>query len=110
VVGQATTAELVDGITGVAALGAIIQSLLGAAAGCTRATAAQARQHQWTTTDRLSCFSRGRLVLHDRAHAWAPWLAQIMPDLADRLLGLAPAQPAKLPTPLPKRPARTEAA
>jgi hypothetical protein len=110
VVGQATTAALVDGITGVAALGAIIQSLLGAAAGCTRATAAQARQRQWTTTDRLSVFSRGRLVLHDRAHAWLPWLRQIVPDLADRLLGLAPAHPADPPTPLPQRPRRKEAA
>jgi hypothetical protein len=110
VAGRAATADQADGITGVAALGAIIQSLLGAAAGCTRATAAQARQRQWTTTDRLSCFSRGRLVLHDRAHAWLPWLGQVMPDLADRLLGLAPAHPAEPPTLLPQRPAHKEAA
>lgn len=110
VVGQATTAGLVDGITGVAALGAIVQALLGAAAGCTVDVAAQARQRQWTTTDRLSVFSRGRLVLHDRAHAWLPWLSHVMPELADRLLGRAALRPAELPTPLPQRPRRKEAA
>jgi hypothetical protein len=102
VVGQAPTAALVDAITGVAALGAIIQTLIGAAAGCTADAAAQARQRQWTTTDRLSVFSRGRLVLHDRAHAWLPWLTQVLPELADRLRGLPAPAPA-LPTPLPAR-------
>lgn len=85
VVGQAATDGLVDGITGLAALGAIMQAAIGAAAGRTPDAGARARQQQWTTTDRLSVFSRGRLVLQDRAHAWMPWLGQALADLAERL-------------------------
>ena len=101
VVGQATTAGLVDGITGLAAIGAIIQAAIGAAAGRTRETGARARQQQWTTTDRLSVFSRGRLVLQDRAHAWTPWLGQVLTGLTDRLTAVEAARPTERPTPLP---------
>jgi len=101
VVGQATTAGLVDGITGLAAIGAIIQAAIGAAAGRTQETGARARQHQWTTTDRLSVFSRGRLVLQDRAHAWTPWLGRVLTTLSERLTAGEVAHPAVEPIPLP---------
>lgn len=101
VVGQATTIGLVDGITGLAAMGAIIQAAIGAAAGRTQETGARARQRQWTTTDRLSVFSRGRLVLHDRAHAWTPWLCHVLTDLTTRLTAAATARPTSQPTPVP---------
>ena len=64
-----------------------MQASIGAAAGRTRAPAARARQRQWTTTDRLSIFWRGRLVLHDRAYDWRPWLTTALPALTRQLLG-----------------------
>lgn len=110
VVGQATTAGLVDGITGLAALGAILQAAIGAAAGRTRDAGARARQQQWTTTDRLSVFGRGRLVLQDRAHAWTPWLCQALTGLIERLTAVEATRPAVPPTPLPHHPPLQEAA
>jgi len=100
VVGQATTIGLVDGTTGLAAVGAILQAAIGAAAGRTRAAGARARQQQWTTTDRLSAFRRGRLVLQDRAHAWMPWLCQVLTGLTERLTAVEAAPPTVAPTPL----------
>jgi hypothetical protein len=110
VVGQATTATLVDGITGLAAIGAIVQAAIGAAAGRTQAAGARARQQQWTTTDRLSVFSRGRLVLQDRAHSWTPWLGRVLTTLSERLTAGTVASPAGHPTPLPHQPPLQEAA
>jgi hypothetical protein len=110
VVGQAPTADLVDGLTGLAALGAIVQAAIGAAAGRTQEPGARARQQQWTTTDRLSVFSRGRWVLHDRVYRWTPWLSQVLPDLTARLTTGAASHPAVPPTPLAYHPPLQEAA
>ena len=110
VVGQATTVGLVDGITGLAAIGAIIQAAIGAAAGRTQDAGARARQRQWTTTDRLSVFRRGRLVLQDRAHAWTPWVGRVLTGLTARLTTSDAAPPAVAPTPLPLNPPLQEAA
>ena len=110
VVGPATTASLVDGITGLAAIGAVIQAAIGAAAGRTQETGARARQQQWTTTDRLSVFRRGRLVLQDRAPAWTPWLGRVLTTLSECLTAGTMASPAMPPTPLPHHPPLQEAA
>ncbi|MDP8938652.1 MAG: hypothetical protein M3O23_13150, partial [Actinomycetota bacterium] len=108
VVGHEPDPAVVDGLTGLAVVSYLVQASIGAAAGRTRDTAARARQQQWTTTDRLSVFSRGRLVLHDRAHDWRPWLATVLPALTGRLCG-EPRSSAP-PVSLPQRRLRQEAA
>ena len=94
---------MVEGLTGLAVVSYLVQASIGAAAGRTRETAARARQRQWTTTDRLSVFSRGRLVLHDRAYDWRPWLTTVLPALTQRLRGepQASAPPTPLSRPMP---------
>jgi hypothetical protein len=82
-----------DGLMGLACLTYFIQTAIGAMAGCASSPQAQARQHQWCTTDRLSIFWRGRQVLHDRAHDWRPWLHSTIPTLAHDL-----ARPTTIPT------------
>ena len=78
---EADAAHL-DGLVGLAALAYFIQAALGAAAGRAPERAARARQRQWSTTDRLSVFWRGRQVLHDRAYDWQPWLGRTVGALA----------------------------
>ncbi len=103
VVGREPDPTVVDGLTGLAVISYLVQVSIGAAAGRTRDTAARARQRQWTTTDRLSIFWRGRLVLHDRAYDWRPWLSLALPVLTQRLRGepQASAPPTPLPRPTP---------
>lgn len=74
-----------EGLVGLAALAYLVQAALGTAAGCTGDGPAQARQHLWSTTDRLSSFWRGRQVLHDRAHDWTTWLGTTLAALTQRL-------------------------
>lgn len=74
-----------DSMLGIAALTYIVQSVLGEAAGRTRDPALRARQHQWTTTDRLSVAWRGRQVLHDHAFSWPPFVRTVLADLRDTL-------------------------
>lgn len=80
-----TEAGQVAGLTGLAVLSYLVQVVIGMAAGRTQAAGARARQQQWTTTDRLSPFSRGRLVLHDHAHDWRPWLHTALAELTQTL-------------------------
>jgi hypothetical protein len=106
VVARATDPVALDGLLGLAALGYLVQATLGAVAGQTSDREVRARQDQWSTTDRLSSFWRGRQVLHDRAWAWRSWLsAQLL--VLTQVLGTAP-DAAVLPSP-PDRP-RQEAA
>lgn len=86
---QEPSATHVDGRLGLAALTYFVQAAVGAAAGRTSDRLARARQQQWSTTDRLSVFWRGRQVLHDRAHDWSPWLSATL-DHLDRRLSLLP--------------------
>ncbi len=74
-----------DGLIGLATLGYLVQAAIGAAAGRASDEQARARQRQWSTTDRLSVFWRGRQVLHDRAHDWHTWLNRLLPELAGQL-------------------------
>jgi hypothetical protein len=108
--GQAMTAGLVDGLTGLAARGAIVQAAIGAAAGRTREAGVRARQRHWATTDRLSVFRRGRLGLQDRAYHGTPWLSQVLTNLSARLTAGTATPPATAPTPLPQQPPLQEAA
>ena len=80
-----TDVTVVAGLTGLAILSYLVQVAIGMAAGRTHETEARARQQQWTTTDRLSPFSRGRLVLHDHAHDWRPWLQSALAELTQTL-------------------------
>src|SRR5215210_558892 len=108
VVGRERDPAVVDGLTGLAVISYLVQTSIGAAAGRTRAAGARARQRHWTTTDRLSIFWRGRLVLHDRAHDWRPWLTTALPALTQQLLAMPEASAP--PTPLPRPRLRQEAA
>jgi hypothetical protein len=74
-----------DGLLGLAAVTYLVQAALGAAAGRADEASARARQRQWSTTDRLSSFWRGRHVLHDHAYDWLPWLQDALPELARQL-------------------------
>jgi hypothetical protein len=80
-----TEVEMVEGLTGLAIVSYLVQVELGVAAGRTQEAGARARQRQWTTTGRLSPFSRGRLVLHDHAHDWRPWLQTALAELTQTL-------------------------
>jgi hypothetical protein len=71
----------VDGLVGVVAVTALIQTAIGTEAGRTSDETVRARQQQWCTTDRLSSFWRGRQVLHDRAQDWRPWLRTTLAHL-----------------------------
>ena len=85
VAGHETAEGPLDGLVGLAALGYFIQAAIGVVAGRAVDDQARARQQQWSTTDRLSVFWRGRQVLHDRAHDWRPWLGTTLPDLTRQL-------------------------
>lgn len=80
-----TNRDHLDGLLGLAALGYLVQVALGTEVGRASDTQARARQAQWSTTDRLSLFWRGRQVLHDRAFDWRPWLRLWLPEITRRL-------------------------
>ena len=67
-----------DGLIGLASLGYLVQAAMGAAAGRATERDVRARQEQWSTTDRLSIFWRGRQVLRDPVHNWLPFLTQTL--------------------------------
>ena len=80
-----TSASHLDGLLGVAALAYLLQGAIGLGAGRAHHDAARARQDQWSTTDRLSVFWRGRHVLHDHAFDWLPWLGSCLSQLQTTL-------------------------
>jgi hypothetical protein len=98
-----TDVGVVEGLTGLAVLSYLAQVAIGVAAGRTREAGARARQQQWTTTDRLSPFSRGRLVLHDHAHDWRPWLRTALDELTQTLSADRAASAPPLPSGQPTR-------
>jgi hypothetical protein len=99
VAARETDAGHLDGLLGLAALGYLVQAAVGMAAGRASQDQARARQRQWSTTDRLSIFWRGRQVLHDHAHDWTPWLGTCLRELTHRLSPPAD-RPVQLPLPL----------
>lgn len=74
-----------DGLMGLAALAYFTQLAIGMEAGRATQGEARARQQQWSTTDRLSLFWRGRQVIHDHAHDWRPWLRNTLSKLANQI-------------------------
>lgn len=84
VVGREGNATVLDGLLGVAALAYLVQAVIGAEAGRASDRSVRARQAQWSTTDRLSVFWRGRCVLLDHTVDWLPWLSLTVLDLIER--------------------------
>jgi hypothetical protein len=96
------TAERVDALCGLWALGALLQTWLGAATvgpGVPAAVAAEAAG--WTTSGRLSVWARGRLVLGDRSGRLAAWAEEVLAAGAARIAArpAARAAPALVPFP-----------
>lgn len=85
VAGRETDISHVDGLVGLAVLGYFVQAVIGAVAGRASEKQSRARQEQWTTTDRVSIFWRGRQVLHDRAFDWRFWLKTAIPELISQI-------------------------
>ena len=75
-----TSSAHLDGLIGLAALANFVQAAIGSMAGRVTEKEARARQQQWTTTDRVSVFWRGRQVLQDRAYDWRSWLMIELPE------------------------------
>ena len=80
-----TDIDSLDGLIGLAVLAYVMQAAIGAEAGRAVEGQARARQQQWTTTDRVSVFWRGRQVIHDRGHDWRCWLSTTLTQLAYRI-------------------------
>lgn len=93
VAGHEKDARHLDGLMGLAILSYLVQAAVGWKAGRTDNAQARARQRQWTTTDRISLFWRGRQVLHDPAWDWRPWLSVTLHELTEELHSYS--QPAK---------------
>lgn len=74
-----TSSTHLDGLIGLAVIAYFVQATIGSMAGRATEQGARARQQQWTTTDRVSIFWRGRQVLHDRAYDWRTWLTMVLP-------------------------------
>jgi Transposase DDE domain len=98
-----TDAGQVDGLCGLWALGALVQTWLGAATvGPDVPAAVAAEAAGWTTSGRLSVWARGRFVLHDPSGRLTAWAAAVLTDGAARIAaarpaGSAPGRPAAPP-------------
>lgn len=106
VIARETDRKHVEGYTGLAVLAYLVQSILGAMAGCADSALAQASRLVWCTTDRLSIFWVGRQVLHESADTWRTWLKNTSDGLCRQLEGAAePAhsRPRRRPTKSPNR-------
>lgn len=110
VAGHETRPTHLDGLLGLAALAYLVQAALGAAAGRATDRWARARQQQWSTTDRLSVFWRGRQVLHDRGSDWLPWLTTTLTQLTADLITHGPARTTRQHCHAPTHALPTEAA
>lgn len=95
-----TDAIHLDGLIGLASLGYLVQAAMGAAAGRATETDARTRQEQWSTTDRLSIFWRGRQVLRDPVHDWLPLVTTTLRTLTATW---APIASTSAPTRQPER-------
>jgi hypothetical protein len=96
----------VDRIVGLWALGTLIQSWVGSAtiaADAPRAVTTEVAG--WTTTGRLSIWSRGRLALTDRSDRLHPWVEQTLAAGAVKIAAAPPHHPrlTTVPTLTPAR-------
>lgn len=88
------SAAEVEALVGLWALGALLQSWIGARVGSAEAPPlVQAVAAEWTTTGRLSVWARGRFALTDPRGRLRPWLAEILAAGAARIAA-APHRPA----------------
>lgn len=78
-----------DGLMGLAVMSYLVQMGVGWQAGRTVDQSARARQRQWSTTDRLSLFWRGRQVLRDPAYDWRQWLTAALYQLTQQFLSFS---------------------
>jgi hypothetical protein len=98
--GRVRAADRVDRIVGLWALAALLQTWLGAATVRGDLPAAVATELAgWTTTGRLSVWTRGQLVLRDGSGRLRDWLEQTLAAGA-ATVAAAPPLPAR-PAPLP---------
>ncbi len=74
-----------EGLVGLAFMGYIIQAAIGMEAGRAQEKGVRARQQQWSTTDRLSIFWRGRQVLHDHGYDWSAWVNETLQGLTNKI-------------------------
>jgi hypothetical protein len=80
------TAEDVEGLVGLWALGALLQSWVGAQATAPDAPAeVRAARRGWCTTERLSVWARGKFALTEPSGSLRPWLLAVLADGAARI-------------------------
>ena len=109
VVARQRTAERVEHLVGLWALGALLQSWLGHhVAQPTVPSLVQAVVAEWTTTGRLSVWARGHLALTEPTGRLRDWLLQALWAGARQLAAAPPLPAAVLPLPtrrvrLPRR-------
>lgn len=70
----------VERVVGLWALGALVQTFIGAQLQQTGDPTARAVAAQWTTTGRLSVWAHGRFALGDQSGALRPWLLATLQD------------------------------
>ena len=92
----------VERVVGLWALGALLQSWIGAQLRQTDDSTARAIAAQWTTTGRLSVWATGRFALTDPSGSLRPWLIATLQTGANRIVA-APPLPATVPLRFPRR-------
>jgi hypothetical protein len=81
-----TDAVVVERVVGLWALGALVQTWVGHRLGQPSAAApVPLLRREWTTTGRLSVWTRGQFALTDASGRFRPWLRQILTAGAHRL-------------------------
>ena len=91
----------VERVVGLWALGALVQTWVGARLQQTSDPTAHAVAAQWTTTGRLSVWAHGRFALGDPSGTLRPWLLATLQDGAAHLAA-APPLPATIPLRCPR--------
>ena len=99
----------VERVVGLWALGALLQTWIGAQLRQTDDLTARAIAAQWTTTGRLSVWGHGRFAFTDPSGALRPWLTTTLRGGADRIAA-APPLPATVPLRFPRRATPLQAA
>lgn len=111
VLARLTEAVAVERVVGLWALGALVQTWVGAQLSQpTAGWATQAIQREWTTTGRLSVWARGRCALTESSGRLRPWLRLTLAKGAQRV-ATSTRRPRRLaPVPAPEPIRRSKAA
>lgn len=83
-VARQTSAAAVGGLIGLWALSTLVQTWLGSQV-CRGSGPVRCTSRQWTTTQRVSVWARGQLLLQERRDLVIPWLQMTMNRAAARL-------------------------